>query len=150
MCESTRRTETFRGRAAWYVLIGLGLGVGCQPSDQPPPVEETVLTEPQLAEVGVGQAGRSLRDEQGIGGMVAQPAYAYFQARERIAFQIQIPQALQLYQAEHGRLPASHEEFMQRIVEANRINLPQLPAGQVYRYQPEDGQLWVHPDPGQS
>jgi hypothetical protein len=149
MCGARCMNETLCGRAAWYVLIGLGLGVGCQPSERPPAAEETVLTEPRLAEVGVGQAGRSLRDEQGLGGVVAQPASAYFQTRERIAFQIQIPQAVQLYQAEHGRLPASHDEFMQRIVEANRINLPQLPPGQVYRYHPEDGQLWVHPDAGQ-
>lgn len=152
MQRSTSMSGKGRSRVACCVLIGVALGCGCQPIDRSPPVEQVEpaeLAEPQLAEVGVGQAGRSLRDEQGLGAVVAQPAYAYFQTRERIAFQIQIPKALQLYQAEQGRMPASHEEFMQRIIEANRINLPRLPAGQVYRYHPEDGQLWVHPDQGQ-
>ena len=60
----------------------------------PPP---TVL---KKAEKGVGDKGRGYGE-----GMVATPVAAYFAARERIAFDIQVPQALNLFKGEEGRAP---------------------------------------------
>jgi hypothetical protein len=51
--------------------------------------------------------------------------------------------ALKLFEAEHGRRPSSHEEFMQKIIQANSIQLPSLPEGQNYVYDPEQGELMV-------
>ncbi len=34
---------------------------------------------------------------------------------------------------------------MTRIIKANNIVLPELPAGQVYKYDPEKAELWVYP-----
>ena len=95
------------------------------------------------AQVGVGKKGRSLDEVDGVGNVVAQPAKSLFAAKERIVFEIQIPQALQLYKATNGSPPKSHEEFMDKIIKANNIRLPQLAAGSKYVYDPDVGELMV-------
>lgn len=111
----------------------------------PPPEMEKVK-----AEVGVGQKGASLRGDD-VNQMIAGPAVAYFNTREKMVFEIQIPHALNLFNAEHGYYPKSHEEFMERIVEFNQIQLPQLPEGARYVYDVESHTLMVErpkSDPG--
>jgi hypothetical protein len=50
---------------------------------------------------------------------------------------------MQLYEATNGKKPTTHEEFMEQIIRANQIVLPELPAGQRYVYDPETGELMV-------
>lgn len=90
------------------------------------------------ADVGVGQKGRSLQP-----GFLTTPVQVYFRSQEHMAFRIQVPQALQLFEAEHGRKPQSHEEFWREIIEKNGIRLPNLPPGHRYVYDPQQGQLMV-------
>jgi hypothetical protein len=92
------------------------------------------------AQAGVGAKGRSLDNEKGV---LVTPAKTLFAARERVVFEIQIPQALQLFKATNGQPPASHDEFMQRVIGENAIQLPMLPAGQRYQYDPATEQLMV-------
>lgn len=104
--------------------------------------------EGQKAGVGVGIRGDSLRNEEGVGKMIAAPAVALFNAREKVVFEIQIPHALNLFKALEGRVPKTHEEFMQKIVQANGIQLPELKPGTRYRFRPDQGdagELWVEP-----
>jgi hypothetical protein len=103
--------------------------------EQAPPEMEKVK-----ADVGVGKKGASLRDENQL---IAGPAVAYFNTREKVVFQIQIPHALNLYNAENGFYPKSHDEFMEKIVEFNQIKLPQLPDGAKYVYDVESHTLMV-------
>ena len=56
---------------------------------------------------------------------------------------MQIPQALSLFQASEGRYPNSEEEFMQKIIQANRIVLPKLPEGDSYVYDVASHTLMV-------
>jgi len=102
----------------------------------------------QKAGVGVGAKGRSLEggSENNPATIISAPAAAFFRTKEKIVFEIQIPQAMNLYMAEKGRNPRNHEEFMRDIVEFNRIPLPKLPNGMVYRYDSEKGELWVIPE----
>lgn len=93
------------------------------------------------ADVGVGAKGRGLDKFQG--GVLVTPAKAYFTLRERAIFQVQIPQAMQMYQALHGSAPQSHDQFMKEIIQANRIQLPELPTGQRYVYDPQAKELMV-------
>jgi hypothetical protein len=94
------------------------------------------------AQVGVGEKGR------GYGtGPIATPAAAYFAARERIAFEIHIPHAMQLYKASNGSAPKTHQEFEQKILRENRIELPQLRPGEYYQYDPAGEQLMVMKPP---
>jgi hypothetical protein len=105
----------------------------------PPPVPPGSVQ----AQVGVGAKGRSLDQFQGA---VVTPAKTLFAAKERVVFDIQVPQALQLFKATNDKGPATHDEFMQRVIAENNIQLPQLPAGRRYLYDPTTEQLMVAPE----
>jgi hypothetical protein len=90
--------------------------------------------------VGVGAKGRGL--DQFKGPLVT-PAKAYFTMREKAIFQIQIPHAMQMYEALQGSAPKTHEEFMAKIIQGNQIKLPDLPPGQRYVYDPQTKELMV-------
>ena len=59
-------------------------------------------------------------------------------------FDITIPNAMKTFKAGNdNKGPKDHEEFMARIVEENSIELPSLPDGHKYRYDPETEDLLV-------
>jgi hypothetical protein len=95
----------------------------------------------QKADVGSGKRGRGYGQ-----GFIATPAATFWAAKERIAFQIQIPDAMRLYKASNGNAPKTHDEFMQKIIKENNIKLPDLPDGQRYAYKPDVEELWVEPE----
>lgn len=124
------------------------LFVGCDmPTNQPPKPGAGPITEPVKAEVGVGKQGRSLDNENDVQQIISMPVSQFFKAKEKIAYEIAVPHALNLFNASEGRLPKSHEEFMEKIIRFNNIQLPKLPDGAVYRFHPDDGLLYVEPDP---
>lgn len=138
-----------------FALASCAMFTGCEPmptaSNQPLPSAATPAESPAesvKAQVGVGAKGRSLDNETGVGKMISSPVSTLFAVKERVAFDIQIPHALNLFRATEGRFPKSHEEFMTRIIKENQIKLPELPAGMVYRFNTELGELWVGPDTG--
>jgi hypothetical protein len=49
-------------------------------------------------------------------------------------------QGVQHFQAEHGRLPKDHAEFMSKIVEAQGFDLGYIEEGQEFLYDPNEGQ----------
>jgi hypothetical protein len=142
--------------ASWK-LVGLlavmPMCTGCKPRPPAPPPAATApaapappaLQAPIKAEAGVGKQGQSLKNANSMDRMIVQPAITLFTVKQRAVFEIQIPQAMSLYQASNGNYPKSHNEFMTHIIKANNINLPELPAGQVYKYHPDTNDLWVHP-----
>lgn len=117
--------------------------VGSAPTttEEPPP---TTTTEPEMvsevATVGSGRKGQGYG-----GGMYTEPARAYFRTQERIAFDIQIPDAIKTFKAldPDGKGPKTHEEFMERIIKENSIALPDLPEGHRFRYDPETEELLI-------
>jgi hypothetical protein len=130
---------------AGFAVIVVACG-GCLPSPPPEPADESappvadVPFEQVPAKAGVGKQGRQL---DGKSGMLVTPVQILFDTRQRVIFEIQIPQALALYQAEHGHPPKTEDEFMKQIVEANHLQLPELPDGHTYIYDAEAGQLMV-------
>ena len=106
------------------------------------PVQEPQMQN-QVAKTGVGVQGNSLDSIQGDDArmLIAGPVKALFKTKEKIVFDIQLPQSVRLFNAEHGRNPKSHEEYMEKVV--GQIKLPKLPDGMVYRYHPENNELWV-------
>jgi hypothetical protein len=126
-------------------------GAAANPAQQPAggpagaesPVEggkATGETERVAATAGVGIKGRSLDQHEGL---IVTPAKTFFTAKERIAFEIAVPHALNLYKALNGEAPKSQEEFMAKIVAENNIQLPKLPEGHRYVYDPATEQLLV-------
>ncbi|HEY6564802.1 MAG TPA: hypothetical protein VIY86_09920 [Pirellulaceae bacterium] len=105
----------------------------------PPPTEEPEMIS-EVATVGSGKKGHGYG-----GGMYTEPARAFFRTKERIAFEIQIPDAMKTYKAldRDGKGPKTHEEFMEKIIQESSIVLPNLPEGHRYRYDPETEDLLV-------
>lgn len=57
-----------------------------------------------------------------------------------------VEQKLQLYQAEHGKVPATHQEFMTTIIAPgtpDEVRLPMLPYYQEYAFDPATKKLVV-------
>ena len=50
---------------------------------------------------------------------------------------------MRMYKAEKGFLPKTHDVFMKEIIGANSIELPELPEGERYIYDSEQGELMV-------
>lgn len=163
MLQSQRQTSSstvlwLRPRGWWAVVFAMPAIAGCDDGSgadvpyQPPVVQEEVLPpmEAQKAAVGVGKSSRRLSDGSTVEQMASYQAQAYFSAKERIAFDIQLVQAEKLFEAMEGRKPETHEEYMDKIVRANAIQLPKLPENMRYQYLPEKGELWVEPIDGQS
>lgn len=101
------------------------------------PVATPPATAQVPAQVGVGKKGRGYG-----GGIVTEPIRAKFRAEQRIVFD-QVKHALDLYKATNGRAPKSHDEFMQEVIQANQIQLPDLPSGETYVYDPQAEELMV-------
>ena len=112
------------------------------PAAYAPEQQEEEKTERVKAEVGVGKKGRRL-EKDGLVRLMTVPALAYFRTEQRVVFEIKIPHALNLYKALNGSAPKTEEAFMKEIIKANNIELPELPAGHRYVYDPERGELMV-------
>lgn len=102
------------------------------------PAAETKELRPATA--GAGRQGQGYG-----GGVITEPIRQRFLIEQKLVFDVQIQQAMNLYKAQspQGRGPATHEEFMQKIIKANQIKLPELPVGERYLYDPAAEQLMV-------
>jgi hypothetical protein len=69
-------------------------------------------------------------------------AGAYGYAISEISKQA-VQRQLQFFQAEHGRFPKDHDEFMTEIIEKPPIKLPVLPGKRRYQYDVENHELVV-------
>ncbi|MDD3468700.1 MAG: hypothetical protein PHE53_01820 [Thermoguttaceae bacterium] len=67
----------------------------------------------------------------------------YFTGREKITFDIQIPDAMRLYKAVNEYPPRTAQEYYNQIIVANQIPLPGLPPNDRYQYDPTTGELNV-------
>ncbi len=93
----------------------------------------------EKAQVGSGDKGRGY--DQGI---ITTPVATYFAAKERIIFEITVPDALRAYKFEHDfKGPKTNEEFMKEVIQKYGIQLPTLPPRHSYIYDPKTEQLMV-------
>ncbi len=74
-------------------------------------------------------------------GILTTPLAAGFTAKQKLSL-FQVTHALNLYWGAEGRYPKSHDEFMEKVIEANQIVLPPLQEPYEYQYNPEDHQLY--------
>ncbi|MEI8372386.1 MAG: hypothetical protein WCJ35_06060 [Planctomycetota bacterium] len=111
------------------------------PENQKTPEKTTAEMKPgtvrEKAAVGMGEKGR------GYGGdMITMPVKTMWTVREQIVLG-QIRKALDLYKASEEHFPKTHQEFMDRIIKENHLQLPTLPAGHRYVYDPDTDELMV-------
>ncbi|MSR59665.1 MAG: hypothetical protein EXS05_18820 [Planctomycetaceae bacterium] len=65
---------------------------------------------------------------------------AYRPGMEKVSI-IGVDHAMGLYNATEGRYPKDYEEFMEKIIKANNIQLPVLPYGYKYMYDEKEHTL---------
>ncbi len=131
------------------LLLGcLSFSQGCGPTAPPPAATspEAAAIVAQKAVAGVGKQGQKLREHSDVAKIISGPAATLINVKQKAILEIQIPHALQLFQATEGRMPKSHDEFMEKIVQFNQLTLPELPEGAVYHFNTELGELWVYPE----
>lgn len=78
---------------------------------------------------------------------ITAPTSAYGPMLERIS-KTHIEHAVNLFHATEDRYPKDLDEFMQKIIKANNIQLPVLPGGKLYQYDVENHKLVVVEAPG--
>lgn len=126
-----------------FIVCFVGLFSGCADPVAPAAENQTddapVEMERVKAEAGVGKQGQVIGDKEGI---LRTPAKALFTAKQKIAF-MKVEHALNLYEGLEGHKPKSHEEFMEKVIKFNNIELPELPEGQTYVWDPDESQLLV-------
>jgi hypothetical protein len=89
------------------------------------------------AQVGMGEKGRGYGN-----GLIPVVAASYWSTKERLAL-MQIQHNMDLYKGEHGYFPKTHAEFMEEIVKKGDLQLPKLPEGHKYQYDPETATLMI-------
>lgn len=104
------------------------------------PEAEYVEKKADVGATGKGEYGVTSEQPMSI---VTVPVSTYFKAQEMAVFRMQIPSAMNLFQASEGRYPNSEEEFMTKIIKANQIVLPKLPEGDVYFYDVQARELKI-------
>ena len=104
------------------------------------PEAEYVEKKADVGATGKGEYGVTSEEPMSI---VTLPVSTYFKAQEMAVFRMQIPSAMNLFQASEGRYPNSEEEFMAKIIKANQIVLPKLPEGDVYFYDVQARELKI-------
>ena len=123
------------------------------PAPQPPQAERDAGAQDEQeqaavyvrAEAGVGARGQGITPvaQNNPVRFVQAPVSSMFRTEQRLIFDMRIVPAMNLFRAMHDRVPNSHEEFMRDIIQANNIQLPELPPGQTYVYDPHSGELMV-------
>ena len=114
-----------------------------EPAKEPAPEPERALVD--IGENVTGKADFAKDGDKHIMAPILVPLGSYFTMRERSVFNIQIPQAMNLYKAANdNKGPATHEDYMRDIIEANQIKLPALRNPEdKYQYDPESGELKI-------
>jgi hypothetical protein len=119
--------------------------ISTQPAPQPTepaPPQPAPPTQPTILEKA--GAGQGVQGSGYGGGIITEPIHQYFNARDRITFDIQIPKQLQIWKAMHdNRNPKNVEEYKKEILDPCQIELPELPVGRRYVYDAKKGELMV-------
>ncbi len=76
------------------------------------------------------------------GGLITEPVHEFFSMRNLITWD-QIKHDMDIWQAIHNRWPKNAQEFQKEILEPANIELPELPPGNRYVYDPKTGELMV-------
>jgi hypothetical protein len=92
-------------------------------------------------EVGDGKKGHY--EEFGRISIFQRTIGTMYRTQERLNMDM-IKHAMNLYKAQYGNFPRTHEEFMTKIIGYNHIKLPELKDGCRYEYNPQTAELEVY------
>ncbi|QDT00131.1 hypothetical protein [Adhaeretor mobilis] len=84
------------------------------------------------------------RKSKAAGSYLGSVAHAHFWAKHEL-IRIQLQNQMNVFNAINDRWPKDWEEYQKEIVKPLGIELPELPEGQEFVYDPEDHELKVQP-----
>ena len=142
-------SATFLPRLLFVFAMALTcLSIGCGPppgkaADKEKKGDGLILNK-TTQEIGEWdpEANRKLRDDSEGVNIVNHVSKGASGAINQIA-KLGVQQALNLFNAAEGRYPKSHEEFMEKVIKANNIHLPQPVTSCEYQYDVENHELKV-------
>lgn len=132
-------------------VIDMGLGNGTEPAINPGEQPAAPSSEEDPGDSNPSAANKleeATADTVGTkgknygGGIITEPIHQYFRIQDRLKLQ-QLEHAVKLYYAEHGRYPATMEQYVEEIARPNQVPLPELPPGRKYFYDAQQGKLFV-------
>jgi hypothetical protein len=134
----------------WTLLVSiLTATIGCTGSSDQPGAEKAPGKKgifgrktQDVARFDPADAGRVSDNKIRATDPITAPLAAYGPILEQAVIQ-QIDYALRLFEAAEGRYPKDYDEFMQRIIKENNIQLPVLPYGDSYAYDEKERKLKV-------
>lgn len=133
------------------LLLGLLLTITCfagcaeNPLATPKKPKAQPILGKKTQEIGEWdpEAGRKLREDGGKNtNIVNYPLQGAASAIHGIA-KIEVQQAISFFHAAEGRYPKSHQEFMEKVIKANGIKLPEPVTTAEYQYDVENHELLV-------
>lgn len=108
------------------------------PGPEGPKTEQVELKEGFTGKGQYGQGGGEKPMD-----LLTVPIGQHFTVRERLLL-MQIQDAENKFKAMNDdKLPATHEEYMEKIIKENMIKLPNLDDGQRYLFDPKQGKLMI-------
>lgn len=130
----------------YAVMLFVGVGfTGCTPQSSETGEQKASLKRPTTDKVGEFDPAANnqvVTPDVKMTNPITGPLEAYDPLVQQLAT-LGIDHAVGLFQAEEGRYPNSHEEFMTRIIQQNNIRLPGLPPGLEYQYDLENHKLRI-------
>jgi len=127
------------------VLLVIATGCGMKSLDEQTKKSPDSIIGKKTTEIGQfdPKAGAKVSDSKiHATDPVTSGTSAYGPMLERIS-KTTIAQAVNLFHASEDRYPKDHQEFMDRIIKENKIELPVLPGGKQYQYDVEKHELVV-------
>ena len=127
-------------------LKALGLSllfVGCADVSEPAAQQSSAPAKP--AEIGEfdQEAGKEVvKLDAKVTDPITGPLEILKKARVELPM-LAIEHALNIFNANEGRFPKSHDEFMTQVIAANNIRLPVLPSGLDYQYDVDGHRLVI-------
>jgi hypothetical protein len=119
-----------------------------QPEPQPPAAQSPAAGQQAAAgpsgqmEMATLDANTGAQGQGYGGGLITEPVHEFFSMRNLITWD-QIKHDMDIWQAIHNRWPKNAQEFQKEILEPANIELPELPPGNRYVYDPKTGELMV-------
>jgi hypothetical protein len=109
------------------------------PAEQKQPVPGDSSGQKEMMTLG---ANTGVQGQGYGGGLITEPVHQFFSMRNLITWD-QIKHDMDIWQAIHNRWPKDAQEFQKEILEPANIELPELPLGNRYVYNPKTGELLV-------
>ena len=128
------------------LIVAISLLSGCSPQEKKSAKKDPSgifgKTTDEIGEFDPA-ANRDVKVEDGTDVNIVTGAAGAYGFAVRETSRLQIKRAVDLFYALEGRYPKDHDEFMSKVIKANRIQLPVPPTTQEYQYDVENHELIV-------